>query len=248
MVRHPRGLFKRAAVLQISGDARRSKRVIADARGDAAGFGAPLNHRIGVGLGQGVAGELPGRAAVGLEQQRLRLGRQPRAVDIFVQVGLQIVMARHGVLLAALLVQAHPKPPVLRIHVLHAHADRRADAREGIDHQADQRPVAEADDRRRVDRVDQLPRLRRIKHRRLAAPHDMARPAHGGGGINRHDLADDKPVEQMPQRRQAQLRGRRGARLLQLLDIGGDMHALDGVMRVTPRASSQSKNSTAARA
>jgi hypothetical protein len=32
----------------------------------------------------------------------------------------------------------------------------------------------------------------------------------------------------MPQRRQAQFRGRRGARLLQLLDIGGDMHALDG--------------------
>jgi hypothetical protein len=32
----------------------------------------------------------------------------------------------------------------------------------------------------------------------------------------------------MPQRRQAQLGGRRGSRLLQLLDIGGDMHALDG--------------------
>ena len=79
-----------------------------------------------------------------------------------------------------------------------------------------------------VDRVDELPRFLRIEHRRLAAPHDMARPAHGGGGIDRHDLADDQPVEQMPQRRQAQLRGRRGSRLLQLLDIGGDMHALDG--------------------
>ena len=108
MVRHLRGALQRAAVFQISGDARRAKGVVADARGDAAGFRAPLNHRIGIGLGQGVAGELAGRAAVGLEQKRLRLVRQPRAVDIFMQVGLEIVMARHGVLLAALLVQAHP--------------------------------------------------------------------------------------------------------------------------------------------
>ena len=85
------------------------------------------------------------------------------------------------------------------------------------------RPITVVD----VDRVDELPRFLRIKHRRLAAPHDMARPAHGGGGIHRHDLADDQPIEQMPQRRQAQLRGRRGSRFLQLLDIGGDMHALD---------------------
>jgi integrase len=86
-----------------------AKGVVADARGDAAGFGAPLNHRVGVGLGQGVVGELAGRAAVGLKQERLRLLRQPRAVDIFMQVGLQIVMAGHGVLLAALLVQAQAR-------------------------------------------------------------------------------------------------------------------------------------------
>jgi hypothetical protein len=55
-------------------------------------------------------------------------------------------MAGHGVLLAALLVQAHPKPPVLRVHVLNPHADGRADAGEGIDHQADQRAVAQAND------------------------------------------------------------------------------------------------------
>jgi hypothetical protein len=59
----------------------------------------------------------------------------------------------------------------------------------------------------------QLPRLSRIEHGRLAAPHDMARPAHGGAGIDRHDLADHHPIEQMPQGREAQLRGRRGARL-----------------------------------
>jgi len=41
MVRHLRGLFERAAVLQVSGDARRAKGVVADARGDACGSGAP---------------------------------------------------------------------------------------------------------------------------------------------------------------------------------------------------------------
>ena len=108
MVRHLRGALQRAAVLQIGGDARGAKGVVADARGDPGGFRAPLNHRVGVGLRQGGAGELPDRAAVSLEQKRLRLLRQPRAVDICVKVGLSIVMAGHGVMLAALLVQAHP--------------------------------------------------------------------------------------------------------------------------------------------
>jgi hypothetical protein len=69
--------------------------------------------------------------------------------------------------------------------------------------------------------------LGRIEHRRLAAPHDMTRPAHGGRRIDQHDLADHHPVEQMAQGGEAQFRGRSGTRLLQLLDIGGDMHALD---------------------
>ena len=55
----------------------------------------------------------------------------------------------------------------------------------------------------------------------------MARPAHGRGRIGRHDLAEHHPIEQVTQRGQAQLRGRRGSRALQLLDVGGDMHALD---------------------
>ena len=37
----------------------------------------------------------------------------------------------------------------------------------------------------------------------------MARPAHRGGRVDRHDLADYQPVEQMADRRQAQLDCRR---------------------------------------
>jgi hypothetical protein len=82
VVRHLRGFFERAAVLQISGDAGRAESMIADARGDTGGTGAPLDHRIGVRLGQGSAGQLAGRAAVSLEEKSLRVARKPRADDI----------------------------------------------------------------------------------------------------------------------------------------------------------------------
>jgi uncharacterized protein len=118
MVRHLRRLFERAAVLQVSGDARRPERVVAGARNDVGGFGAPPNHRIGVRLGQGSAGQLAGRAAVGLEQHRLQIVREARAGKIFMQVGFEIVMGRHGVLLAALLLQAHPEPRVHRYAIV----------------------------------------------------------------------------------------------------------------------------------
>jgi hypothetical protein len=48
-----------------------------------------------------------------------------------------------------------------------------------------------------VSIASRLARLGEVEHRRLAAPHDMARPAHGDGRIGRHDLANDHPVEQV---------------------------------------------------
>ena len=111
MVRHLRGAVKRPAVLAIGGDARGPKRVVADLGRDLGRLGAPLNYRIGVRLGQGIAGETASHTAVGLKQLRLRIAREPHAVDVRVPIGFEIVVARHGVLLAA----------------------RRADAREGID-------------------------------------------------------------------------------------------------------------------
>jgi hypothetical protein len=80
---------------------------------------------------------------------------------------------------------------------------------------------------RRVDRVEELPRLGRIEHRRLAAAHDVEWPAHGGGRICRHNLARHHPIKQMPQSGEAKLCGRRGSRARQFLDVGGDVNALD---------------------
>lgn len=108
MVRHLRRAFKGAAVFKVGRDSRRPKGVVAYLGPDLRAPRAPLHHRVGVGLGQGVAGKLAGRAAVGLEQQRLWIAREARAVDVGMKVSLKVMMARHGVLLAALLVQANP--------------------------------------------------------------------------------------------------------------------------------------------
>jgi hypothetical protein len=48
----------------------------------AGGFGAPLNHLMGIRLGQTFAGELAGASAIDLEQDRLRVVRESGAVDI----------------------------------------------------------------------------------------------------------------------------------------------------------------------
>ncbi len=55
----------------------------------------------------------------------------------------------------------------------------------------------------------------------------MWRGPRSGGGIGRHGLACHHPVEQMLQRSRAELRGRRGSRAAQFLDVGRDVNARD---------------------
>ena len=69
-------------------------------------------------------------------------------------------------------------------------------------------------------------RLRRIEHGRLAALHAVRRPAHGRGRIHRDDLARHQPVEQMTDRGEALLDGRRGSFAAKLLDVGRDVQRL----------------------
>ena len=57
MIGHRSGLFQRAAVLEIGGDAGGAEGVVADLRLDPGGAGAAADHLIGIGLGQGRAGE-----------------------------------------------------------------------------------------------------------------------------------------------------------------------------------------------
>ena len=82
--------------------------MIADPGLDAGAGGAPADHGVGIGLGQGRPGELAGRAADGAKQRPLGIGGDPAVVKIGVQIGFEIVVARHLVALAALLAQPHP--------------------------------------------------------------------------------------------------------------------------------------------
>ena len=152
---------------------------------------------------------------------------EPAAVDIGVQVGLKIVVAGHFVALAALLVQPHPQAAVLHVNVLDLHRERRADAREGIDHEADQGAVAQA-------RPASSRRCCRASARASAGSSTGVLPRFtlcdgprtDDGRIHRHDLARHKPVEQMPDRGEALLDGRRGSLAAKLLDVGGDVQRL----------------------
>jgi hypothetical protein len=170
----------------------------------------------------------------------------PASVDIGVKVSLEVVVAGHLVALAAFLVQANPKPAALHIDVLDLHRERRAEAREGIDHEADQGVVAKADRRCHVDAVKQLPCLGRIEHRRLAALHTVRGTADRSSRVHRHDLARHKPIEQMPDRGEALLDGRRGALTAELLDVGRDVQRLHVGDRATPALAHQARNSRVA--
>jgi hypothetical protein len=156
-------------------------------------------------------------------------------------------MTRHLVALAAFLAQAHPQPPVLYIDVVDPHGQGGAHPRERKHHQRDQRPIAQAHRRCHIDTVQELPRLARLEHRRLALARAVARPAHRGGGIHRHDLAGHQPVEQMPDRGQA------------LLTVGADSvcvcssiqlamcNGCTAVIDATPACAHQARNSPTAR-
>ncbi len=118
--------------------------------------------------------------------------------------------------------QAHPQAPALDVDIVGAHLDGRADAREGVDHQADDSPVAQADHGARVDRVQQRSGSLGCQHWRLAPLDRVLRSSDRAGRVGGHDLADDEPVEERSQRGQALLHGRGGQ--LPRLDVGGDVH------------------------
>ena len=67
-----------------------------------AASGAAADHHIGIGLGQGGARELPGAAADGAEQRPLRIVPDARLLDVGGEIGLKVMVAGHGVCLAAL--------------------------------------------------------------------------------------------------------------------------------------------------
>ncbi len=81
--------------------------------------------------------------AAGAEQPALSVFGEAGRGDVSVQRLGERVMARHRVMLAALLVQPQPPARALRPDILHLHFQRGRDARKGIGEGRDQRPVAQ---------------------------------------------------------------------------------------------------------
>jgi hypothetical protein len=115
----------------------------------------------------GVFAETAGAAPGGAEKGRLPCIADAGGVDVGIEIGLEIVVRRHLMPFAAFLVQPDPPALTLGVVVLDPHGDDSAYAGEGEGHDADQRPIAQPDDGRGVDAVQQLACLFRIQHRGL---------------------------------------------------------------------------------
>lgn len=105
VVRHSSRLLERAAVLEMGGDPRGPERMIANLGVDAGSRRTAPDHRIGIGLGQGRARKPIGAVPYRAEQRPLVISADAGRIDVGVQIDLEIVVAGHGMRLAAFLLQ-----------------------------------------------------------------------------------------------------------------------------------------------
>lgn len=158
---HLLGDFELAAVFQIRGNSGCTKRAASDQGLDAGARRAAPDHQIHLGLAHTPFRKLlrlaPGRA----EEGSAFVAGDAGGLDVGRRVFFELVMRRHLVALASLLVQPDPPAAGLEVPVLDIHAGGGARTREGVYHEADERATAETDHRRRVDGVEELTGLMR---------------------------------------------------------------------------------------
>ena len=109
-----------------------------------------LDHREHFAAVEAAVGELP-PSVEAAEEGSAPLVSDAGSRDVGVEVLLGLVMGGNLVALAALLVEPEPESFALLVVVLNVHADDGADACEAVDHDADERPVAQTRDGGRVD-------------------------------------------------------------------------------------------------
>ena len=186
-----------------------------------------LDHAPGIDTVHRLLGQRAGGAGGGTEEGGFAGIADAGGLYIGIEIGFQVVMRRHLMALATFLDAVGPTNACPGVVVLDAHGDDGADASEGEGHEADQRPIAQADDGRGVDAVQQTASLLGIEHRGFAGLDDVLGAADRMGRVGGDDLAGDQPVEQHADRRQVLL----DRRLLEIfperLDLGRDMQRLD---------------------
>jgi hypothetical protein len=151
--------FDPSPALEISGDPGCPKGVVADLCLDADICGSFADHPIRIHLGQRPTRQFPGVPIDGAKEQALGIFRQAGFVQVLVQVLVELVMTRQLVHLAALLPQTDPGATPLDVHVLDAHLNGGAHAREGENHQRDQGAIAQAESANRSRSIRGVPLL-----------------------------------------------------------------------------------------
>jgi len=134
-------------------------------------------------------------------------------------------MVRGGfVTFPAFFVQAKPPAFPLRVKVLDAHVGDGADAAEGVDHDGNERTIAQAQDRLRLDRLEKAARFGAAQDGGLATFGGVLGAADGGGRVHAEDAVDDQVVAEHANRGEVLLDG--GCRTRVLFDVGRDDHRL----------------------
>jgi hypothetical protein len=210
MGRHGLRVFQHTAVAEIGGDASRTKCMVADRCVNAGGNCTAADHAPGVRLRHGLLGQhrriVPG---AGAKQLAFAVFRDAGDIDVGAQCVGKRVVARHGVLLAALLVQQNLPACALRPQILHLHAQGRCDAGERVGEGGDQCAVAHIAHSLGRNTVDEFAPFFPVEHRCLASFDDELRATDSRGRIHRRDLAGDEPIEHHPHGSELLLHARR---------------------------------------
>jgi hypothetical protein len=127
--------------------------MIANARFDASLARAPLNHPAAIVLRHAV--RPAGETSRGAKQRAVLVVFDACCRDIRIEVTFEFGNARRFVFLAAFFVQAYPSVLSLSEVILDIHLQYRADAGEGVNHDADERAVAQARECTCVDAGEQ---------------------------------------------------------------------------------------------
>lgn len=154
----------------------------------------------------------------------------------------RLVVARDAAFLAALLVQDQRCLLAAVVEVADGHAHGRADPDEAVEHDGEQRPVAQRQDVAvlggRVEGGKELARLRALEDRGLAFCDDQARGAYGERRVLREHAALGEVIEPVPQRRGGEFHG--GLRDVQPFEVGARARA-GPRLGVAPRAEAEDR-------
>ena len=157
----------------------------------AAGARPPLDHPKHIDLVEPSDGQLA-LPIHGPKQPPFAIVVQAGLVQVRVDVGLGEMVRGDFVTLAPLLVEAKPPALPLRVKVLDPHVGDGADAAEGVDHDGDERPIAQADEGLRLDGLEEAARFGAAQDRGLAALRAVLGPFDGGGRVHAEDAQSSR--------------------------------------------------------